>query len=147
MRLTFSLYTAAKITLVIFYLILLPCGPSYSQELDWQTSRGVNTELSIRDKYGVLGGYEAIFIVKEGKNHWQKKINVKGSDEGIVQFPNDFDPYLPPGKYHWQCFVQGKEKLSGNIDYRSEPDGRMTISVTMPIISKDANYIRRPKNQ
>ncbi len=121
---------ARLLMISVLLLNFLGCvEPCLGEELSWQTSSAVSTELTIRDKYGALGQYEAVFKVKSTKDSWEKKVLVQGADWASVRFPDDFTSFVPNGLYHWECLVQGKTVLSGAIDYRMD-SGVTKMAVT-----------------
>lgn len=91
--------------------------------LTWQTLSASSIHLGIRDKYGALGNYKALFIIKDSKgNKIQKLISVNGDDEGTVCYSmnTDGDFTFPAnwaftGNYSWVCVVNNKVVSGGKF--------------------------------
>src|SRR5438045_7379792 len=86
--------------------------------IDWQSSESPSVNLGVRDKYNVLGGYEATFIVTESRSGktYEKTISVEGDDFGEVRFPEGFrviDLNVQGKSFTWKCVVRGKVVLQG----------------------------------
>lgn len=87
----------------------------------WQYSETASITLSIRDKYGVLGGYEATFVVHTPDGlKLMKTVAVQGDEMGEVAFPDDFrspGQYVDirAGRYRWECLVRGEVVTKGNF--------------------------------
>ena len=101
-------------------------------EVVWQQSEGVAVQLGVRDKYGALDKYKALFVVtaKNGKEYKAEK-TAQSDKWGYVYFPDDFKVYGEPGDYAWKCFVDGKVVTNGRF--------RLT---TAKSYSDQANVIR-----
>jgi hypothetical protein len=102
-----------KTLCALFLLLAAFAGAHPQQPVVWQWSERPSVRLSVRDKFGNLGGYEATFVVTESPTgrRYEKTINVEGDEFGSVDFPGDFpvDDHGYRGKtYTWQCLV-GKE--------------------------------------
>jgi hypothetical protein len=104
-------------------LILGLSGPARTQtKASWQSSESVSVQLTVRDKYGTLGNYEATFIVYTPDGYrLTKSVSVRGDDEGAVTFPQDFtvpSRYIGGvrgGRYRWECIVLGKAVVGGSF--------------------------------
>ena len=87
----------------------------------WQYSETASVTLSIRDKYGVLGGYEATFVVHTPDGlKLMKTVAVQGDEMGEVSFPDDFrspGQYVDirAGRYRWECLVKGEVVTKGSF--------------------------------
>jgi hypothetical protein len=79
-------------------------------------------KLGIRDKYGSLGKFKAVFIVSapDGSQH-EASVSVEQDKWGYVLFPDDFETWAKPGPYSWKCLVDSRQVLSGRFEF-------MTIS-------------------
>src|SRR3989338_4847246 len=97
--------------LIFFFVLLFPFFV-YAEEPKpiWQQSEGVNVEIGIRDKFGSLKGYNALFVVvsPSGKEYRVEK-KIADDNWGYAYFPADFKTTEEPGEYSWKCFVNGKE--------------------------------------
>jgi len=92
-------------------------GPS---DIVWQQSQSVLVELGVRDKYGRLGSYNALFVVTSPDgNQYRTKRRLSGDEFGYVYFPHDFGTYAKPGTYSWECIVGGNAVVSGRFEYKS----------------------------
>ena len=101
---------------ILFIGVNFYCFAEERIEAIWQQSEGVSVQLGVRDKYGYLKNYKALFIVKDenGKEYKIEK-NIKGDNCGFVYFPDDFKVYGEVGDYTWKCFVKGKAVASGKF--------------------------------
>jgi hypothetical protein len=112
----------------IFALLTLAFAPVASQAAQsviWQQSTHNVVELSVRDKYGTLGAYDAIFNVTMPDGHvYSRTVHVNADDEGTVNFPEDefLDAqgkplyYAPEGKlYRWEARVNGQKVIGGSF--------------------------------
>jgi hypothetical protein len=94
----------------------------------WMVSTTPYIKLGVLDKYNALGGYSATFIVtneKNGQEYMLTKQVGKGENGVDVFFPTEpSDPEYfksmaglaaqpTPGRYHWECRVNGKKAVSG----------------------------------
>ena len=113
--------------------------PEDNDPVRWQTSFEPVTgvRLTIREKFGVLGEYDAVFTVTGKKNeHYVKTLHVKGDDIGEVVFPTDFDTEFDFGwlgeELHWRAEVNGKAVLQGvfSFDRRESSDNMTSTGVT-----------------
>ena len=102
-------------------------------DAEWQYSQSISVRLGIRDKYGDLGSYKALFVVTDpdGERYKAEK-DVSGKAWGDVYFPGDFiyekpgkyswKPYGRPGKYSWKCIVGERTVASGRFEYKGFED-------------------------
>ncbi len=97
-------------------------GASPGSGVTWQSSQTPTIKLGIRNKYGYvsLDKFTAVCIVS-GPDAKQRKasMNVESDNWGYVSFPDDFDTWAKPGRYHWQCQVSGKRVAAGSFEYRT----------------------------
>jgi len=102
--------------LFLFMLITIYCFADKRIETVWQQSEGATVHLGVRDKYGNLKEYRAIFVVRD-KNGKEYKLEKDVTDDtwGYVYFPEDFKVYGEEGDYTWKCFVKGKVVVSGKF--------------------------------
>jgi hypothetical protein len=106
--------------LIITFLMLLDQRPATSaaSEPIWQLSQAPVAKLGVRDKYGSLGGYTAVWIVSAPDGaQYQAKKTVVGDDNGYVFFPDDFPTYSKVGRYSWKYFVNGHEVVHGSFEF------------------------------
>lgn len=103
----------------------------------WQYSETASITLTIRDKYGVLGEYEATFTVTTpGGLKLVKVVKVQGDELGEVTFPDDFrtpTQYvdLRAGRYRWECVVGGEVVTKGSFSVSlTDDDGPKPRSAT-----------------
>ncbi len=98
----------------------------------WMVSTTPHIKLGILDKYNSLGGYTANFIVTDEKTQ-QEYILIKQVPKGEsgvdVMFPTEpSDPeYFKnaqgiaaqpvPGRYVWECRVNGKKAVGGHFNF------------------------------
>jgi hypothetical protein len=78
--------------------------------VDWQQSKSTSIVLGVRDKYGELGSYVAVYVVTgPDKKKYRLRKQVYGTDWGYVTFPDDFGE-MPSvgGMYSVDCLVDGK---------------------------------------
>jgi len=103
------------------FLLLASFTSTRSQEpVVWQSSERPSVRLGVRDKYEVLGGFEATFVVTESPTgrKYRKTVKVDGDEFGSVEFPGDFevDDYSYSGKtFRWECLVGGRVVLRGRF--------------------------------
>jgi len=84
----------------------------------WQQSTAINVQLGIREKFGNLKNYEAIFIVTDSKGKEYKLTKKIQSDEWqFVYFPEDFNTDGGKGIYRWKGVVDGKTVIHGKFEY------------------------------
>jgi len=84
----------------------------------WQFSQKPVAKLGVRDKYGSLGKYTAVWIVSDPDGRqYQAQTMVKGDDTGYVYFPDDFPAYARAGRYSWKCLVDGHEVVHGSFEF------------------------------
>ncbi len=109
----------------IFMLSLL-AQPAHAQT--WMVSTTAHIKLGVLDKYNALGGYTATFVVTDERTQ-QEYILVKQVPKGEsgvdVLFPTEAsDPEYfknmkgmaaqpTPGRYVWECRVNGKKAVGG----------------------------------
>jgi hypothetical protein len=89
-------------------------------------------KLGVLDKYNALGGFSAVFIVKNektGQEFMLTKQVPKGENGVDVFFPTEpSDPEYfknmaglaaqpTPGAYLWECRVNGKKAVSGHFNF------------------------------
>ncbi|MBO2033304.1 hypothetical protein J4D99_18045 [Siccationidurans ginsengisoli] len=94
----------------------------------WMVSTTPYIKLGVLDKYNALGGFAAVFIVtneKNGQEYLLTKQVAKGENGVDVFFPTEpSDPEYfknmqglaaqpTPGRYHWECRVNGKKAVGG----------------------------------
>lgn len=103
----------------------------------WQYSETASVNLTIRDKYGVLGGYEATFVVHTPDGlKLMKTVAVEGDEMGEVSFPDDFrSPAqyvdIRAGRYRWECVVGGEVVTKGSFSVSlTDDDGPKPRSAT-----------------
>lgn len=102
--------------MILFTVAGFYCFARGKTEVVWQQSEGVTVQLGVRDKYGALNKYKALFVVtvKNGKDYQVEK-QINSGDWGYVYFPDDFKVYGEPGDYTWKCFVDGKVVTNGKF--------------------------------
>jgi hypothetical protein len=111
------LVAAAAAALAWMTIAPLPAEP----KVDWQSSTAERVKLGIRDKYGVLGSFQATFhVIAPDKGEYTKTITVPNNDGqfGYVLFPDDFGSQAgaKPGVYKWFTVVNGKQVMSGQFE-------------------------------
>jgi hypothetical protein len=91
------------------------------QKVNWQAWQTVNVQLAVRDKDGLLGQYDALFIVTGPKGkEWKASKHADGSEAGVF-FPEDFYEVGPPtGKYTWRCTVKDEVIIEGQFEYAKD---------------------------
>jgi len=108
---------------------------SLSDEADWQQSAGVSIKLGVRDKYGELESYSALFVVTDpdGKEY---KAMAKGDARSFISsftyvyFPDGFEGeggitvheskwYPSPVIFSWKCIIGDKTVAKGKFEYQS----------------------------
>lgn len=98
----------------------------------WMVSTTPYIKLGVLDKYNALGGYSAVFIVTSEKTSQEfilTKQVPKGESGVDVFFPTEpSDPeyfknmaglaaQVVPGRYRWECRVNGKKAVGGFFTY------------------------------
>ena len=114
-------------TLLCFSLL---AQPTHAQT--WMVSTTAHIKLGVLDKYNTLGGYTATFFVTDEKTQQEYTLTkqVPKGESGIdVMFPTEpSDPeYFKsvkgtaaqpvPGRYVWECRVNGKKAVGGRFTY------------------------------
>lgn len=108
---------------ILFIIVILwnnklkvHCFAQGKTEIVWQQSEANSVQLGIRDKYGDLKSYKALFVVKDasGKEYKAEK-DIKDSAWAYVYFPGDFKVYGNTGDYTWEGIVNGKVVASGKF--------------------------------
>lgn len=118
--LTFSL---ATLLVTLSFFLLFKNRAWGKTEPVWQLSESYCFQLGVRDKYGELGEFGALFVVKDSKGKsYRAKRTVYEDDWGYVHFPTDFPTWNYPGKYTWGCYVNGKRVVGGKFEVLK--DGR-----------------------
>jgi len=107
--------------LLLIAIPMLPDESSVSSAAStpiWQLSQEPVAKLEVRDKYGSLGKYTAVWIVSapDGRQ-FQAKKTVERDDFGYVYFPDDFSALSEPARYSWKCFVEGHEVVHGSFEF------------------------------
>ncbi len=105
---------------------------SSAQAQTWMVSTTPYVKLGVLDKYNALGGYTAVFIVTNEKTTQEFLLTkqVPKGESGIdVFFPTEpSDPeyfknmsglaaQATPGRYRWECRVNGKKAVGGFFNY------------------------------
>lgn len=126
-----------KITLTAVLLALCLASTLAQTRPTWQYSKTASVHLTIRDKYGVLGEYEATFTVTTPDGlKLIKTVKVQGDELGEVTFPDDFrtpTQYVDirAGRYRWECVVRGEVVTKGNFSISlTDDDGPKQRSAT-----------------
>ena len=97
-----------------------------NQKIVWQQSSSLNIQLGIRDKFGMQGSYEALFVVTDSKGKKSKLTKKVSSDKWqFVSFPEDFDTFAKAGIYSWQGIVNGKTVIDGKFEFTKENSVRI----------------------
>jgi len=109
-----------KICALVFLLAAFAVSARSQERVVWQSSERPSVRLGVRDKYEVLKGFEATFVITESPTgrKYRKTVKVAGDEFGSVEFPGDFevDSYNYRGKtFRWECLVGGKVVLSGRF--------------------------------
>ena len=114
---------AALLTLLVGSLFA-----SSAHAQTWMVSTTPYIKLGVLDKYNALGSYTAVFIVTKEKNSQEYLLTKqipKGENGVDVFFPTEpSDPEYfknlqglaaqpTPGRYHWECRVNGKKAVGG----------------------------------
>jgi hypothetical protein len=87
-----------------------------SAEPNWQLSMTPEIQLGVRDKYGALGTYTAVFVVN-GPNGSTYRAQQQPNDLGwcFVYFPMSFQAFGAPGNYLWHAEVNGNIVVQGQF--------------------------------
>jgi hypothetical protein len=98
----------------------------------WMVSTTPYIKMGVLDKYNALGGYSAVFIVTNEKTSQEFMLTkqVPKGESGVdVFFPTEpSDPeyfknmaglaaQATPGRYRWECRVNGKKAVGGFFTY------------------------------
>lgn len=106
-------FIAFLVTVVLLFGFYAVC---FAEKVVWQQSEAASVQLGIRDKYGSLKSYKAVFVVKsENGTEYKVEKNVKDDAWGYAHFPDDFKVSTAPGDYSWNCLVNGKIVVNGNF--------------------------------
>lgn len=115
-------------TVIAFFCLL--AQPAKAQT--WMVSTTAHIKLGVLDKYNSLGGYTATFIVtneRTQEEYMLVKEVAKGESGVDVLFPTEpSDPQYfknvkgmaaqpTPGRYLWECRVNGKKAVGGHFTY------------------------------
>jgi hypothetical protein len=113
---------------VLLTLLVGSLFASSAHAQTWMVSTTPYIKLGVLDKYNALGSYSAVFIVtneKNGQEYLLTKQVPKGENGVDVFFPTEpSDPEYfknmqglaaqpTPGRYHWECRVNGKKAVGG----------------------------------
>lgn len=103
----------------------------HKEPVSWQVSEDALVRMGVRDKYGALGAYDAVFVVTDPAHKTvQKKVHVSGSDWKYVIFPDDFaGAFENDGKYTWVCRVHDRVVVRGGFIYTSFQSGGVQVKV------------------
>ncbi|QKG56927.1 hypothetical protein GKZ68_09980 [Hymenobacter sp. BRD128] len=117
---------------VLLILLVGSLFASSAHAQTWMVSTTPYIKLGVLDKYNALGGYTAVFIVtneKNGQEYLLTKQIAKGENGVDVFFPTEpSDPEYfkntqglaaqpTPGRYHWECRVNGKKAVGGFFNF------------------------------
>src|SRR5215210_7961866 len=81
----------------------------------WLVGEHASITLTIGDKYGTLGEYDATFFVTDSRGkRVQKSILIQGGG-GEVTFPDDFDVRGVSGSFRWFVVVRGRKVAQGRF--------------------------------
>ncbi len=119
--------------------LMLTVAPA-ARAQTWMVSTTPYIKLGVLDKYGALSEYSATFVVidEKGQEYSLVKQVPKGQNGVDVLFPtepSDADYFKnaagravqpAPGRYTWECRVNGKKAVSGHFNY---PDAGNDITV------------------
>jgi hypothetical protein len=101
---------------ILFMITSIACFVKEKTEISWQQSEGVAVHLGVRDKFGSLKKYNALFVVKDSKGkEYKLEKGIKNDNWGYVSFPDDFDVQSGEGEYTWKCIVGGKVIVGGRF--------------------------------
>lgn len=113
-------------------LLALSLAAPAAHAQTWMVSTTPYIKLGILDKYNALGGFTASFIVtseKTGQEFLLIKQVPKGESGVDILFPTEpSDPEYfknsqglaaqpTPGRYTWECRVNGKKAVSGHFTF------------------------------
>ena len=113
-------------------LLALSLAAPAAQAQTWMVSTTPYIKLGVLDKYNALGGYTAIFVVTNEKTAQEFMLikQVPKGESGVdILFPTEpSDPdYFKnsqglaaqpvPGRYTWECRVNGKKAVSGHFTF------------------------------
>lgn len=105
---------------------------SSAQAQTWMVSTTPYIKMGVLDKYNALGGYTAVFIVTNEKTSQEFMLTkqVAKGESGVDVFfptePSDPDYFknmqglaaqAAPGRYRWECRVNGKKAVGGFFTY------------------------------
>jgi len=123
---------------LLLLLIAIPMVPdlrsasSAASPPIWQSSQAPIAKLGVRDKFGSLGKYTAVWIVSAPDgSQYETKTTVEGDDWGYVYFPNDFPALQQSGRYSWRCVVDGHEVVHGSFEF-ARPRHGLQLTVLFP---------------
>ncbi|MFD1466889.1 hypothetical protein ACFQ48_01535 [Hymenobacter caeli] len=110
--------------------LLWLAAPAPARAQTWMVSTTAHVTLGVLDKYGQLGAYTATFVVRSertGKEYQLVKSIEKGQNGADVLFPSEATtsdyfkastgeaPPAAPGRYTWECRVNGKKAVGGHF--------------------------------
>ncbi len=110
--------------------LLWAAAPAPARAQTWMVSTTAHVTLGVLDKYGQLGPYTATFVVRSertGKEYQLARAIEKGQNGVDVLFPSEAtaSDYFKtatgegapatPGRYTWECRVQGKKAVGGRF--------------------------------
>ncbi|AMR26795.1 hypothetical protein A0257_06505 [Hymenobacter psoromatis] len=113
-------------------LVALSLAAPTAKAQTWMVSTTPYIKLGVLDKYNALGGYTAVFIVtseRTGQDFMLTKQVPKGESGLDILFPTEpSDPEYfknlqglsaqpAPGRYTWECRVNGKKAVSGHFTF------------------------------
>lgn len=113
-------------------MVVLCLGTTSAKAQTWMVSTTAYTKLGVLDKYNLLGGYTAVFVVtseRDSQEYILEKTVPKGESGVDVFFPSEpSDPQYfknmkglaaqpSPGRYTWECRVNGKKAVGGHFVY------------------------------
>lgn len=113
-------------------LTLAALASTAAKAQTWMVSTTPYVKIGVLDKYNALGGYTAVFIVTNEGNGEQYMLSktVPKTESGVdVFFPSEptdpeyfknvkgLAPQPRPGRYTWECRVNGKRAVSGFFTY------------------------------
>lgn len=110
--------------------LLWAAAPAPARAQTWMVSTTAHVTLGVLDKYGQLGAYEAAFIVRnertgkeyqlvrtieKGQNGVDVLFPSEGADAGYFKTATGEGAPATPGRYTWECRVQGKKAVGGHF--------------------------------
>ncbi len=110
--------------------LLWAAAPAPAHAQTWMVSTTAHVTLGVLDKYGQLGPYTATFVVhseRTGKEYQLVRTIEKGQNGVDVLFPSEASSAdyfkaatgesapATPGRYTWECLVNGKKAVSGHF--------------------------------